>query len=1264
MGRIDPRDSETVLESVTVDLRVLGTFEATEKRPDGTGRAIDLGGRRQRTVLALLLVRAGATPVDTLIDELWGENPPATARHALHVYLSELRKNLPGLIQSTPLGYVCQVDATNFDSLRYESMVGAADAIVLADPAGAVEFYLEAETLWRGEPYEGVEDREAVSAEARRLIEVRLIAMESRFRAQVSLGRNAAIVGELATTCEQHPFREEFRALHMMALYRSGRQAEALRAFQATRRTLGEELGIEPSPALRRLEEQILVQDPTLEPEPAPIDDHNPYPGLPPFTETHAADFHGRQYLVDQLIESVDRHGVVALVGPSGSGKTSVVRAGLIPQLGDGWRVAYTNVGADPFESTERALRSDTEHPEIRSTPDATLSQIATVVGDQRLLLVIDQFEELFTLVTAEHVRQHFLDQLLGLAEMPGVTVLVSLRADFYDRPLAYPAFGRALTAGHITVMPLAPEELEEAAVLPARRMGVSFDPGVLGALFSDLAGQPSALPLFSHTLSELYERRSGNRVTVDAYRALGGVRHALAQRAETQYATLDQGQQAAARRLFLRLVTLTDQGPARRLLPAAEIDDIETDLVEMQAAIEAFTRHRLLTLDRDPTTGSPIIDLAHEALLTEWGRLAEWIENAHDDIRTLSALDAAVIEWQSEHEDAAYLATGSRVDRYLVLSDTLGLTTQQRRYVAASANERHQAETAQQADRRERARMQRRLNLMGAGVAVLVLAATAVALVLFAPDLFAEPPRILLTVAELGDPQISSAVQQGIDLGMDVVRHRYNPNDEAAMARVIASESPDYVFVDPRTAGLEYVAQAVRDNPDIRFSVVDPRFNPPEGVDRVVLALEEAGFIAGAAAASATETGVVAMIGGLYPSATERWRAGFEAGATAVDRKVEILTTLLLHTTETQTATALFALNADVLLVEEQTWVLPILRIAADVTAETGVHRWVIGGGQDADRVVPDNLRPYLLASATTDVAAVYVDLMAQYGEGEWEPGTSIMGIDDGYIRLGEGRIDPAHRDSVNSLVDAVVTGEIRIPTVPRLPSTPLPVGTEAGTADPSTNLPGDSGVRKPTITAADPPSNHRLDFLLPGLCSDVSCLLSPAFVDEFGLTTDESPAGDPFHVRHGFINTGGRPYPSTFDVELIVTRMRGPWLLTGDFLENRSYTFRSDYGLVEETDRCGPGYFTQTDVQPCEMYVHDFPEGLPPGAYLITATWVAPCHAWTDLGFERRCDDPNDAVAGFESGAFIRVYSESDPKWLPIDEGIDVPLPDDFFG
>ena len=208
-----------------------------------------LGGPKQRLVLAMLLAEPNrVVSVDRLVDGLWGDNPPGTARHTVQSYVSELRKALGSVIAREGAGYKIGVDADTFDILDFESRIAAARALSPTDPAGAAATISDALALWRGAPFDDVGGREALEAEVARLEELRLAAVEEMMHARLAAGQHADVVADLDRLTREHPYREEFRALHMVALYRSGRQADALRAYQRTRHLLGEDLGIVPSP--------------------------------------------------------------------------------------------------------------------------------------------------------------------------------------------------------------------------------------------------------------------------------------------------------------------------------------------------------------------------------------------------------------------------------------------------------------------------------------------------------------------------------------------------------------------------------------------------------------------------------------------------------------------------------------------------------------------------------------------------------------------------------------------------------------------------------------------------------------------------------------------------------------------------------------------------------------------------------------------------------------------------------------------------------
>jgi DNA-binding SARP family transcriptional activator len=237
----------------------------------GGGGEVPIGTAKQRALLALLLLRRGElVPTSTLVDELWGERPPATAVKTVQVYVSQLRKLLGGgLIDTRPGGYLLRASPDSLDAVRFEQLVASARDLLAAGGTGeARERVSEALALWRGPPLAEFRYETFARDEIRTLEELRLVALELRLETELGLGRHAETVPELEALIGEHPLRENLRRLLMLALYRSGRQAEALQAFQDARRALVEELGLEPEPALQELERAILNHDPTLILEP------------------------------------------------------------------------------------------------------------------------------------------------------------------------------------------------------------------------------------------------------------------------------------------------------------------------------------------------------------------------------------------------------------------------------------------------------------------------------------------------------------------------------------------------------------------------------------------------------------------------------------------------------------------------------------------------------------------------------------------------------------------------------------------------------------------------------------------------------------------------------------------------------------------------------------------------------------------------------------------------------------------------------------
>ncbi len=480
----------------------------------------------------------------------------------------------------------------------------------------------------------------------------------------------------------------------------------------------------------------------------------NPYKGLRAFEEADAADFFGRDRLIAQLLERLGESRFLAVVGPSGSGKSSVVRAGLLPALrrralpgSDDWRMAEMFPGAHPLEQLEAALLRVAENPpssllEQLERDDRGLARAAARIlpagGDAELLLVIDQFEEVFTLVADEAARVHFLESIQAAVTDPHtrLRVVVTLRADFYDRPLRYRGFAELLQSRVEAVVPLSPEELERVIAGPAKRVGARLEDGLVARMMADVGDQPGGLPLLEYALTELFEQREGNVLTLERYDVIGGVPGALGRRAEELYAGLDDEGREACRQVFLRLVSLGEgTEDTRRPVHRAELPGIDAPVTA--AMLDPFGASRLLSFDRDSRSGEPTIEVAHEALLTAWRRLRRWIDDAREDLRVERRLGLAAQEWVQSGREQSFLASGSRLEQFDAWRNDAGLasTAEENEFLDASLAERDRA-LAEEETRaaRERALERRSLRRMRALVAVLAVAGLiAGALTLFA---------------------------------------------------------------------------------------------------------------------------------------------------------------------------------------------------------------------------------------------------------------------------------------------------------------------------------------------------------------------------------------------------------------------------------------------------------------------------------------------------------------------------------------------------
>jgi len=479
----------------------------------------------------------------------------------------------------------------------------------------------------------------------------------------------------------------------------------------------------------------------------------NPYKGLRAFQQSDAEDFFGREALVAHLLARLDPelayHSFLAVVGPSGSGKSSVVKAGLLPAIRSGhlgdendWYIAEMVPGTHPMEEVEAALLAVASSSlpgllqQLKEDERGLVRAVKRLLPTQegRVLLFIDQFEEVFTLVDSEQERKHFLNSLLAAVSdaRSRLTVVITLRADFYDRPLNYGPFGELIRQRTELVLPLNEDELEAAISGPAKRVGVVLESGLVSAIVNDVDQQPGALPLLQYALTELFERREGRAMTLAAYEDIGGTAGALARRAEEVYESLKPEEQALARQVFLRLVTLGDgTEDTRRRVLQAELLSLRPEGPQREMIsniLERYGKYRLLTFDRDLHTRSSTIEVAHEALIRQWERLRGWLDDNREALRLHRRLSASSHDWLNSGKDASFLASGVRLQQLeeLAAEGAIDLNASERDFVQASIAHRDAQQAAERARQEREARLERqsrnRLRLLAGAMSIAAL--------------------------------------------------------------------------------------------------------------------------------------------------------------------------------------------------------------------------------------------------------------------------------------------------------------------------------------------------------------------------------------------------------------------------------------------------------------------------------------------------------------------------------------------------------------
>ncbi|MGQ0848821.1 MAG: nSTAND1 domain-containing NTPase [Actinomycetota bacterium] len=504
-----------------------------------------------------------------------------------------------------------------------------------------------------------------------------------------------------------------------------------------------------------------------------------PYLGLATFQPEDATRFFGRDSLVTDLVRRLRRDRVLVMGGPSGSGKSSVVRAGLIPAIATGalpgsehWPLALFTPRADPMaelaHQLERAGRvagrqliNGLTAADLAAEPERARDAAESITdASGGLLLVVDQFEELFTQSDRRDDQDRFLQVLAGMVDPTDsrVRAVFVMRADFYTQSAYFPWLAEKISVNQVLVGPMSRHELRQAIEEPARLAYLRLEEGLVDALLEDGRAQPGALPLVSHAMAETWRRRRGSALTLDGYRQAGGVGGAIAQTADEVYQRLDPAHRQTARRLLLRMVNPGEgTSDTRRRLSVGELShDVYPDLA--RDVVDALTSARLLTIDRDT------IELAHEALIGSWPRLRDWIGESRDDLRARQRIGRAASEWdaQGRQPDLLYRGTALQAATEWAERHPDVLTTLDREFMDESvAAHTRQVQADQAADRRSRRVRSTAIGLLAVLLAVAMVSAIvgfngfrtatrqlSLALATQAADVASENPRLALALA------------------------------------------------------------------------------------------------------------------------------------------------------------------------------------------------------------------------------------------------------------------------------------------------------------------------------------------------------------------------------------------------------------------------------------------------------------------------------------------------------------------------------------
>jgi WD40 repeat protein/DNA-binding SARP family transcriptional activator len=728
-----------------LSLALLGPFQASLDGQPATG----FESNKVRALLAYLAVEADRPHArETLAGLLWPDYPDRSALKNLRSALANLRQAI-GDHRADPPFLLITRDTVQFNRDSDHVL----DVAALRDlPRQPVERLGQTLSVYRGAFLEGFSLSDSPAFEEWALVQreqLKLQVLEALRRLAAhheAQGEYDQAIAAARRALAMEPWDEEAHRQVMRALALGGQRSQALAQYETCCRLLRQELGVAPAQETVALAESVRRE--TLRPRAVPAglaEVEPPAPGEPPFKglayfdEADAGLFFGREALTAELVARVqtcltpDHTGyrLLAVIGASGSGKSSLVRAGLVPALR--CLALFPSAGARPVLGDAIHLITPTARPLealalslTRQVPGvgAAAALLDDLARDPRslhlaatrlaqespgshLLLLVDQFEELFTLCRAEAERRAFVDNLLYAAETPGPTLVVlALRADFYAQCAPYENLRRALAQRQQYIGAMSTAELRQAIEEPARCGDWTFELGLVDLLLQEVGDAPGGLPLLSHALLETWRRRSGRNLTLAGYQAAGGVRGAIARTAETIFEQLTAKQQGIARNIFLRLTEVSQDAGDEELAPfytrrraaLAELVGRGDEAAPARAVLARLVDARLVTVGQDTA------EVAHEALIQEWGRLRGWLEENRAGLRLHRHLTEAAQEWERMGRDPGGLYRGVRLAEALewAAGHAGDLNLQERSFLEASRLEAQAREDAA-AERRRR---------------------------------------------------------------------------------------------------------------------------------------------------------------------------------------------------------------------------------------------------------------------------------------------------------------------------------------------------------------------------------------------------------------------------------------------------------------------------------------------------------------------------------------------------------------------------------